>query len=157
MVRPVIEGVIRFVDNCSFPLSNLDLLVTLTSFQVDLKYITSAQIFEVSFEGRIRRFGVDTISSHQFKNDSADGLADDLQVLSVESSPELWIVGWDTSITVKYNGNKAREVSRKVTINRIYPISSLTAYTYLLRLGSIVSSPTLVQTPILLLVVLTGR
>lgn len=68
---------------------------------VDLKYITCAQILEVIYEGRRRRFSVDSISSQlPSGKEQLDGLVRGLGSLSVASSTKLWTVGWDCTVSI---------------------------------------------------------
>jgi AAA family ATPase len=71
---------------------------------VDLKYITHTQIVEVVYEGHTRQFSVISISSAQ---PTSDGTIDDLtkgfQSFSVQFSPQIWTVGWDSSVRIVEN------------------------------------------------------
>ncbi|CAK5284283.1 unnamed protein product [Mycena citricolor] len=57
---------------------------------VDLKYITSKQILEVSYEQRIRRYRVQEPENIEMK----------LSSLSLDSTPQIWSVNWDTVVTI---------------------------------------------------------
>ncbi|KAJ6557368.1 AAA family ATPase [Mycena vulgaris] len=61
---------------------------------VDLKYVTSAQTVEVTYEQEIRRFVV-TIPSSQGSPGDLDSKFD---ALSLVAPRQVWTVGWDTSV-----------------------------------------------------------
>jgi hypothetical protein len=61
---------------------------------VDLKYVTSAQALEVTYEQEIRRFVV-TLSSKQ--------LEITFDALSLAPAREVWTVGWNTSVVLVGN------------------------------------------------------
>jgi AAA family ATPase len=68
-------------------------------FSVDLKYVTAAQIIQVTYEGRPRRFRV----TKDAPVDSVDRLAEKIGAIAVASSPissatTVWSVGWDTTV-----------------------------------------------------------
>ncbi len=64
---------------------------------VDLKYITGKQIIEFVYEGRPRRFGVQTIAA---KN-PGDALVDALDSLSLTPTRiQLWTIGWDCTVVI---------------------------------------------------------
>ncbi|KAJ6619519.1 AAA family ATPase [Mycena sp. CBHHK59/15] len=66
---------------------------------VDLKYITSTQTIEVTYEQETRRFQVSTISPHR----SQENLEVKFDALSLTAPCQLWTVSWDT--TVSFAGN----------------------------------------------------
>ncbi|PFH51085.1 hypothetical protein AMATHDRAFT_143374 [Amanita thiersii Skay4041] len=70
----------------------------ITTNLVELKYITSSQVLEVSFEGAQRRFCVSSIKP---KN-TIDDLSHDMNnlVIDATSQPTLWSIDWDTSVTI---------------------------------------------------------
>ena len=64
---------------------------------VDLKYITGKQIIEFAYEGRRRRFEVQTIAAKNV----GDGLVYALDSLSLAPTPpQLWTVGWDCTVVI---------------------------------------------------------
>lgn len=87
-------------------LFDLSILVYTTFFtQVDLKYITDAQIIEFAFEGKRRRFAIDSIAA-KISPDATDDpsqLPWTFSVLSIDSPPQLWSVTWDSVISIATN------------------------------------------------------
>ncbi|GLB45448.1 putative AAA domain (dynein-related subfamily) [Lyophyllum shimeji] len=77
---------------------------------VALKYITCAQIVEVPYEGRKRRFSVAAVST-QRPEPGTDELAHDLKSLSIAPQNKLWAVGWDTVVLI--SGVEAHEPLHK--------------------------------------------
>jgi AAA family ATPase len=68
---------------------------------VDLKYLTHTQIVEVVYEGCTRQFSVFSVSSARAASNAAvDQLAEGLQSLSIESKPQVWTIGWDSSVRI---------------------------------------------------------
>jgi len=68
---------------------------------VALKYITCAQIVEVLYEGRKRRFSVTAVSTQRPEPEGhTDELAHDLESLSIASQTKLWAVGWDSVVLI---------------------------------------------------------
>lgn len=68
---------------------------------VHLKYLTSTQTLDVTYEGAIRRFKVVSVStSVEKEEESTDDLAQELQKLDINPSTSLWTVGWDTLVTI---------------------------------------------------------
>lgn len=68
---------------------------------VNLKYVTAAQLLDVTFEGQSRRFAISSVSA--FKDAQANEIEDvaaDLSRMNLANSKKLWTVGWDTIITV---------------------------------------------------------
>lgn len=64
---------------------------------MDLKYITGAQVVEFTYEGRRRRFGVQTIAAKNVDN----GLVGALDALTLAPvPPQLWTVGWDCTVVI---------------------------------------------------------
>ncbi|KAJ7645471.1 AAA family ATPase [Mycena polygramma] len=62
---------------------------------VDLKYVTSAQALEVTYEQEIRRFVVTLPPPQQ-----PETLEHKLDALSFAPAPQVWTVGWDTSVVL---------------------------------------------------------
>ncbi|KAJ7758519.1 AAA family ATPase [Mycena maculata] len=69
---------------------------------VDLKYITSAQIVEVTYEQEVRRFLVVPPSSQQ-----AENLETQFDALSLAAPRQIYTVGWDTSVSLVGNTDDA--------------------------------------------------
>lgn len=68
---------------------------------VDLKYVLLGQIVEVLFEGVRHRFSIATINAP-----TGEGQADvvaELDRLSLNGNPQLWITGWDTNVQIVNN------------------------------------------------------
>ncbi|KAJ7095978.1 AAA family ATPase [Mycena belliarum] len=70
---------------------------------VDLKYVTSRQIVEVIYEQKLRQFIVTSPSSQQ----SSEKLEFKFDALSLDTQPQLWTVGWDTSVSLAGNTDDA--------------------------------------------------
>ncbi|KAJ7583622.1 AAA family ATPase [Mycena floridula] len=62
---------------------------------VDLKYITQNQILQVIYDGETRQFAVDSIAGS-----NEDSLSQNLNNLSLSTTPQLWIVGWDVLVSI---------------------------------------------------------
>ncbi|KAJ7505432.1 AAA family ATPase [Mycena galericulata] len=69
---------------------------------VDLKYVTSAQTIEVTYEQQVRRFAVIPPSSQRGEN-----LESQLSDLSLATPCQVWTVGWDTTVTLVGNTDDA--------------------------------------------------
>ncbi|KAH9016927.1 P-loop containing nucleoside triphosphate hydrolase protein [Lactarius pseudohatsudake] len=69
---------------------------------VAVKYVLSTQIVRVQYEGRERVFSVASVSeATQNKQDRASDVSDSLAALSMSDVPSLYIVDWDTTITIE--------------------------------------------------------
>ncbi|OCH87928.1 AAA family ATPase [Obba rivulosa] len=69
---------------------------------VDLKYLAPTQTVDVVYEGRTRRFTVSSVSvSGEAGGKAEKDLAATLQTLALDASPQLWTVGWDTTVVVE--------------------------------------------------------
>lgn len=67
---------------------------------VNLKYITSNQVLEAQYEGTARRFAVANIASTRPLDDEISDITKEVEELSVNSTPKLWTVGWDVSVSI---------------------------------------------------------
>ncbi|KAJ7288451.1 AAA family ATPase [Mycena rebaudengoi] len=61
---------------------------------VDLKYVTSKQVLEVTYEQEIRRFAVCALSAQRSQED----LDLNFDALSLSAPPQVWTVNWDTTV-----------------------------------------------------------
>lgn len=72
------------------------------SYIVDLKYITSRQVIELSYEGKIRQFTVHSIRPYDLE-DKGD-LSRAIDALSIASQThQLWKVDWDCTVSILEN------------------------------------------------------
>ncbi|KAF8073388.1 P-loop containing nucleoside triphosphate hydrolase protein [Lyophyllum atratum] len=94
---------------------------------VDLKYITSAQILEVPYEGQNRRFSVASISI-QRSEPEGDELAHDLESLSIAPQSKLWAVGWDSLVLISGIETPEQEPPHKKEVEVLAPTSLSDAY-----------------------------
>ena len=83
-------------------------LVDSLSSAVDLKYITSAQVLEVPYEGRMRRFTIISISAQRSDQPKHDEIAHGLESLSVASAPQIWIADWDCEVVLATTADKSK-------------------------------------------------
>lgn len=68
---------------------------------VDLKHITCSQMLEVMYESRRRRFSVVSVSTDRSTtNESIDSLAQSICSIYVSPLPQLWAVGWDSTVII---------------------------------------------------------
>lgn len=67
---------------------------------VDLKYVTSKQKFTLEYEGDVSFFEVDAISSQLYHENRSEVLVPQLQGLKLDPTPEIWTVGWNTTVVV---------------------------------------------------------
>ncbi|KAH0832261.1 P-loop containing nucleoside triphosphate hydrolase protein [Lanmaoa asiatica] len=80
------------------------LVILLREHLVGLRFITSSQIVEVSYEGRPRRFSLDSISLRPPETgDLVSSITKEVKSLSFHSQPLLWTTGWDTSVCILEN------------------------------------------------------
>lgn len=71
---------------------------------MDLRYLTHTQIVEVVYEGHTRQFSVVSIfPARSTSNGVVDHLAEGFQSLSIQSSHQVWTVGWDSSVRIVEN------------------------------------------------------
>ncbi|KAI9452786.1 AAA family ATPase [Lactarius psammicola] len=69
---------------------------------VAVKYVLSTQIVRVQYEGRGRLFSVVSVSkTTQGRRDRASDISDSLGALTMSDVPSLYIVDWDTTITIE--------------------------------------------------------
>lgn len=67
---------------------------------VDLKYVTSKQKFTLEYEGNANVFEVDTISLRSYDKNTPEDLVSQLEGLKIDPVPQIWTVGWDTTVVV---------------------------------------------------------
>ncbi|KIJ14936.1 hypothetical protein PAXINDRAFT_155829 [Paxillus involutus ATCC 200175] len=79
------------------------LTLLLREHLIGLKFLTPSQILEVLYEGRQRRFSVESVSARLGTGGSVSSITEDVRSLSVHSQLSLWTVGWDTSVDVLDN------------------------------------------------------
>ncbi|EMD39468.1 hypothetical protein CERSUDRAFT_111775 [Gelatoporia subvermispora B] len=75
---------------------------------VDLKYLSPTQTVDVVYEGRTRRFTVSSVSTAEADDNAGKDLAAALQTLSLDTTPQLWTVGWDTTVVLEPHENAGR-------------------------------------------------
>ncbi|KAG1810902.1 P-loop containing nucleoside triphosphate hydrolase protein [Suillus subaureus] len=77
------------------------LTLLLREHLINLKYILSTQIIEVSYQGEIRTFSIDSVSAHHSApSGSVNTITRDLNSLAIQVSPSLWTAGWDTIVSI---------------------------------------------------------
>ncbi|KAF8208825.1 AAA family ATPase [Mycena galopus ATCC 62051] len=82
---------------------------------VDLRYVTSAQTIEVTYEQEIRRFVVTPPSRH------LENLETKFDALALGPASQVWIVGWDTSVVLAGNADD-EEVDIHTSVVSMSPI-----------------------------------
>jgi AAA family ATPase len=88
---------------------------------VDLKYITNAQIVEVLYESSIRQFSLDSVSPTPSAEDEVVNTAAALHALSIDPSPRIWTVGWDSTVSiVEDEVNELEKASLEAKNHSIY-------------------------------------
>ena len=66
-----------------------------------LKYLTLTQTLEIVYEGQARRFSLASVSVRpDFSDDPNGNFVAGFETLSLDSPPQLWTVGWDTSVFI---------------------------------------------------------
>lgn len=103
MAHLVGPRVFRYEFHSIFP--SFDFLALFADFRsnsVDLKYLTHTQIVEAVYEGYTRQFAVVSVSAVQeSQNDLVDDdLAEGFGSLSIQSTPQIWTVGWDSCVRI---------------------------------------------------------
>ncbi|KAG2127049.1 P-loop containing nucleoside triphosphate hydrolase protein [Suillus cothurnatus] len=77
------------------------LTLLLREYLINLKYIVSTQIIEVPYQGEIRTFSIDSVSSHHSaSNGSMNTITRGLHSLAIQVKPSLWTAGWDTIVSI---------------------------------------------------------
>ena len=82
-----------------------------------LQYITPTQTIEISYEGKLRRFTIFSITpkgSFDQETLDASNLTENLEHLSIDAPPQLWTVGWDVVISL-VNHESEKSTSSKVS------------------------------------------
>ena len=83
---------------------------------VDLKYVLSTQVVQVQYEGRMRLFSVVTVSTRKRNiSDPDSDISEGLGTLTVNIIALLYIVDWDTAVTI--GDNVQAPASRSLTVN----------------------------------------
>jgi AAA family ATPase len=72
------------------------------SYIVDLKFITSRQVIELSYEGITRQFTIHSIRPRDSEEHSQTGdLSHSINALSISPQPlQLWKVDWDCTVSI---------------------------------------------------------
>jgi hypothetical protein len=79
------------------PITIIELIWT-----VAIKYVLSTQIVRVKYDGRERFFSIISVSeTSQARRDRASDISDSLAALHMSDVPSLYIVDWDTTITIE--------------------------------------------------------
>ena len=73
---------------------------TYSSFLVDLKYVTDKQKFTLEYEGKTNIYEVNVVSSQSCDKYTSEDLVPRLEELRIDSAPQIWIVGWDTTVVI---------------------------------------------------------
>lgn len=79
-------------------------LITITEliWTVAIKYVLSTQIVRVEYEGKERFFSVVSVSGEtQRRRDQASDISDSLCALNISDVPSLYIVNWETIVTIE--------------------------------------------------------
>ena len=68
---------------------------------MDIKYVTPTQAVEVTYEGKRRRFMICHVSAQKpaLEGSTAD-LTADLELMSLKTRSQIWVLGWDTEVTL---------------------------------------------------------
>lgn len=80
---------------------------------MDLKFLTTSQVVEITYEGRLRRFQIAAVSAENNTSPDDEKLVRSLQDLSLALRPSIWIVSWDTLVTVIADTKKV-DIENKV-------------------------------------------
>jgi AAA family ATPase len=85
----------------------------------------------VVYEGHTRQFSVISVSSARITpNDAVDHLAKGFQSLSIQSNPQVWTVGWDSSVRIIENEiDPKSEAIHKVFSNNESPSRATLMFT----------------------------
>lgn len=67
-----------------------------------IKYVLSTQIVRVEYEGKERSFSVVSVTEEtQRRRDQASDISDSLRALNLSDVPSLYILDWETTITIE--------------------------------------------------------
>lgn len=100
------------------------------SYIVDLKYITSRQVIELSYEGKIRQFTIHSIRPYDLKEKG--DLSRAIDALSISSQThQLWKVDWDSTVSILENHPKTGGQPNNVRL----PISEANSKVSTLTIG----------------------
>lgn len=58
------------------------------------------QKFTLEYEGRTNVFEVDAMSSQSCDKNTPEDLVPQLDELRINPTPQIWIVGWDTTVVI---------------------------------------------------------
>ncbi|KAH7885147.1 P-loop containing nucleoside triphosphate hydrolase protein [Phlebopus sp. FC_14] len=73
---------------------------------IGLKFFLQTQLVEVQYEGRPRRFCIESVSaSPPGSLEPVNSIAEDVRSLSIESTVSLWTAGWETSVAILDTGH----------------------------------------------------
>ncbi len=92
--------------------------------------MTPSQALEVTYEGRKRRFSICHASVQKpASEEHITSLTADLQTLSLQMRPQLWVVGWDTEVTLV---DDVRRHADAIPSDRVRDISTTSFETLLI-------------------------
>jgi len=78
------------------------IIITELIWTVAIKHVLSTQIVPVQYESRQRFFSIVSISETSQRGlDQATDISDNLRALKMSDAPSLYIVDWDTTITIE--------------------------------------------------------
>ncbi|KAJ4485921.1 AAA family ATPase [Lentinula aciculospora] len=83
---------------------------------VDVRYITSTQTLEVTYEGTPRRYSVEAVAAAKTPRTTIVDLSERFETLGVDSQPNIWTVSWDTVVTITEHVYTDRNAPRKLDI-----------------------------------------
>lgn len=94
----------------------------LTTLTVDINYITKSQIVQVTYEGRARRFAIESINGSVLDEDESLSLQlakttlADSPSTTAPSRPQLWTVTWDTTVSLATPSSTAKTESESTDV-----------------------------------------
>lgn len=71
-----------------------------SGLKVGLKYITNKQKFTLEYEGTVSLFEVNAVSPRSHDENTSEDLVLQLQGLKIDPAPQIWIVGWETTVVI---------------------------------------------------------
>ncbi|KAG1739442.1 P-loop containing nucleoside triphosphate hydrolase protein [Suillus paluster] len=74
------------------------LTLILREYLINLKHILSTQIVEVPYQGEIRRFSIESVSTHH--SAPSGSITRAFNSLAIQDRPLLWTAGWDTIVSI---------------------------------------------------------
>src|SRR5712675_3485322 len=96
---------------------------TLIAQTVDLKYVLSTQVIQVRYEDNARFFSIATVSTRAAGKHGSN-ISESLGALRVDDAIRLYIVDWDTTITIEDNVQFPKSQSLAVRRSFFYFLSS---------------------------------